>query len=132
MAWVVGNVLGWLGTNWWFNVGWLSGGGPVGPNMWWVVLSTLRLVLIICAVWRLSIMLVVEDGPFGLIAGLRYLRGIRRIGQTGLTTGPDYTAWVCGKCMSVWMAGILLFLPWELSAIFGVSCLALWVGKVWG
>lgn len=54
----------------------------------------LRFVLAALASWRISFLLVREDGPWGIVAGLR------RIGARGLTG----RVLECVKCTGVWVS----------------------------
>lgn len=94
--------------------------------------NPLELLIFGLAVWRLSYMLVEEDGPFEMFNGLRWLVGTRWVfGQPG--TLPTKTTWFdlhwfdkphwvqaivktpygifdCIYCMSVWVAAAFLLL----------------------
>jgi hypothetical protein len=63
----------------------------------------LDLILVGLATWRLSSLLVSEDGPFDVFVHVRRAVGAERPGElTGLAT-----LFTCVWCMSVWIGALL-------------------------
>lgn len=71
-------------------------------------------VLLALATWRISNMLVKEDGPSHVFERLRYRLGIRRDQDNPDVTyakDPDSffaTLFLCPWCLSVWIAGLFV------------------------
>ncbi len=95
--------------------------------------SLLEFLYYALAVWRLSYMLVEEDGPFEMFNGLRWLVGTRWIVPSSVVLQPVKTTWFdqhwfdkphwllaivktpygildCIYCCSAWVAGGFLIL----------------------
>ena len=70
-----------------------------------------ELIIITLATWRLSYMLVTEEGPYQILTRLR-----ARFALGGLTD--------CIYCMSVWVA-LLMWLTWQTDAYPVVMVLAI-------
>lgn len=79
------------------------------------------------ATWRLSRMLVKEDGPGHVFMRLRHATGIEYAPDGSLWSYPDWTPLHCVYCTTLY-AGALLYLlpPWLrlLLAISGIAVLA--------
>jgi hypothetical protein len=60
-------------------------------------------IVLALATWRLTSLLVWEDGPFEVFARLRHLLGVR-YDETGMVYGSNWLAKgvVCPACASVW------------------------------
>jgi hypothetical protein len=101
----------------------------MSPSDWWSV-SPVDFVLLALATWRLTSLLVQEEGPWGIFVKLRYALGVRYDEHSvayGLTTLA--ALFTCMWCASVWTGAIacigylisppivrLLSLPLALSA----------------
>ena len=88
------------------------------------------------AAWRLSRLLVHEDGPYAVLARLRKAVGLRAVVRRGahgeiVTERAALTTWAelfsCVWCMSLWAAA-LLSLPWRvvywLRRVLAVAAIA--------
>lgn len=78
------------------------------------------------AVWRISHMLVKEDGPKDILYNLRERTGIVHDEYGGFASWNDTTPLHCVFCTSVWVAFCLRFLPEFVINIFalsGIACL---------
>jgi hypothetical protein len=103
---------------------------PLSPSDWWSV-GPVDLLLLGLATWRLTSLLVQEEGPWAIFARLRYKLGVRYDEHSepyGLTILGALFA--CMWCASVWTGAIvsiayatfppiarLLSLPLALSTI---------------
>lgn len=83
------------------------------------------------AVWRISNMLVHEWGPFGLLAGIRRLVGIRHDREGNVMTFSHRNVLSCVWCTSIWVALILALvsevLPYSVLVVvyvMGLSAVA--------
>lgn len=75
----------------------------------------LKLALLGLATWRLSSLLVAEDGPFSMFAKMRDVAGVTRPGEiSGLAR-----LFSCVWCMSIWV-GSGLFLAYRFTALLYV------------
>lgn len=81
-----------------------------------------NLLLLSLACWRLTYMLVWEDGPWEVIKRFREWSGIVEDG-TGSENG--WSPLGCMYCTSVWVAGILMILPSWVSKLLAISALAI-------
>lgn len=124
------SVLGALGTNWAYNTGVLGlyvTGGNGGASVLTVWLSAaVRTMLLVVAIWRVSYMFVMEDGPWLIFDRLRRLRGTEVTPNHELVRTRPGTAWSCINCMSIWVAMWLPFLWPPLVAIIALSGGAIW------
>jgi hypothetical protein len=76
--------------------------GSQGPSDWWSV-GPVDFLLLALATWRLTSLLVQEEGPWGIFVKLRYALGVRydeRSVAYGLTTLA--ALFTCMWCASVW------------------------------
>lgn len=65
------------------------------------------------AIWRLSSMIAVEDGPFYVFAKLRHLAGMRYDEHsTPLPQNEFARGLVCVWCLSVWVAMLVSLFYW--------------------
>lgn len=66
------------------------------------------------ATWRISSLLVNEDGPYFAFARLRAMVGVRLDDEfQRVATNPMSGAFICVWCMSVWV-GLCWAMAWEL------------------
>lgn len=82
----------------------------------------MKFVMLALATWRLSYLLVKEEGPGDLALKLRLATGIE-YDVTGKTpvSWPPYNPLHCIFCTSLWAAAILYWLPGGLSSVLGAS-----------
>jgi hypothetical protein len=72
-------------------------------------MNLLDLLLLILATWRLSSMLTQESGPFAIFDRLRFAVGATPTEcHDQVTTGTITNAFCCVKCLSVWVAPVML------------------------
>lgn len=78
------------------------------------MLSLVKLIVLILATWRLTSLLVWEDGPFEAFAHLRYFLGVRYDDYNN-AYGTNWFAKgvICPSCASVWF-GIVLGIAYML------------------
>jgi hypothetical protein len=90
------------------------------------------------ATWRISNLLVNEDGPWDLLARLRWALGIR-YDQTSRPYGTNVFSklWTCLWCISPYIGVLLTFAYWRwsdltllLSLPFALSSMAVIVDRV--
>ena len=76
----------------------------------------LEVVVLVLATWRLTSLLVWEDGPFEMFARLRHLLGVR-YDESSLAYGTNRFAKgvVCPACASVWFGTLwgIAYLLWN-------------------
>jgi hypothetical protein len=92
----------------------------------------LEFVILALATWRLTSLLVWEDGPFEVFAKLRHRLGVR-YNNMNMAYGTNWLAKgvVCPACASVWFGFFwavlyLLWQPaWMLALPFALSALAI-------
>lgn len=77
--------------------------------------AVIDLIALVLAVWRLSYMLIYEDGLFNILDLIR--RGANRIGLGDL--------FACIYCLSVWVGAGLLFITQYEAGVFFIRVLAL-------
>lgn len=82
---------------------------------------TLNIVLRMLAIWRLSNMLVEEDGPGQILRKFRELTGIEHDKGGNKVLWNDYTPLYCVYCTSVWVAGALWFAPSWIIRLLALS-----------
>jgi hypothetical protein len=85
------------------------------------------LVFMAFAVWRLSHMLVYEPGPLDLLWRLRVLTGVECDQDGHPVSWTNRTPLGCIWCTSVWVALVLVLLPIQVSYVFGLSAIAMWL-----
>ena len=90
-------------------------------------------VLIIgLACWRLSSMLVHEDGPKDVLLNIRKRTGIEYDAMGKVTSYPSWNPLYCVWCTSVWTAVALYMLPIQVSAVLAISTIAVALeSKLW-
>lgn len=70
-------------------------------------------LLLAFATWRISSLLVNEDGPYAMFARLRALVGVRHNDEFQPVAGNVVAgAFMCVWCMSVWVGLALSLLSW--------------------
>lgn len=84
------------------------------------------------AVWRLSYLLVKEDGPDRLSRRLREHTGIEYDEHDQVYSYPDWNPLTCVYCTSLWVAMLLYFAPKWLIQILAASAVAVIVEKYHG
>lgn len=91
----------------------------------------IRLIVYALAVWRLTYMLVKEDGPEAIFAIFRAKAGVR-YDPNGQAYGENFLSEVlsCFWCCSVWAAAILLVAPRWVNTVLAGSALAIGLRKV--
>ena len=103
-------------------------------------ISLLEIVILALAVWRLSSMLVNEDGPLHIFHKLRYKMGMRyNENSIEYPTTPLSDLFACVWCMSMWVGfGItVVYLLLEAAAVyiampFALSAVAIMIGRKLG
>jgi hypothetical protein len=100
------------------------------------MLKIINALLLPLATWRVTHLLVYEDGPFDCIAKLRTLAGVR-YDQHNMPYGNNVLAQMlsCIWCLSIWVglfyAVMLLYAPENVMAIlalpFAASALAIFI-----
>ncbi len=79
------------------------------PSHWWADLGAVELFVLGLATWRITSMIVNEEGPFQLFERFRYMIGIRydehseRIATNVFAEGLS-----CVWCTSVWIGGLVV------------------------
>lgn len=80
------------------------------------------------AVWRLSEMLVDEDGPLGMFRELRNRTGLRyswtTSGEYKVSYWPKWNPLHCVYCTSVWVGVVLALMPSWVSRPLALSAIA--------
>lgn len=76
------------------------------------------------ATWRVSHMLVHEDGPYEVFKNLRKGMGFEYDIDGDIIIQPTGSIFSCIYCMSVWVAPIFMVAPAWISKLFAVSALA--------
>jgi hypothetical protein len=73
----------------------------------------LRFVILALATWRMTSLLVWEDGPFEMFARIRHVLGVR-YDETNMAYGSNWFAKgvVCPACASVWFGTLWAVAYW--------------------
>jgi hypothetical protein len=87
--------------------------------------SYLRLVMEGLACWRLSSLLVNEDGPWRVFDRLRRNTGIEYTTQGKIFSWPDWNPLVCIWCTSLWAAPVIHWAPRWFIWLLALSALAI-------
>lgn len=82
------------------------------------------------AVWRISNMLVEEDGPGRVFHKLRELSGIKYNQDDEIESFNDYTPLHCVYCTSIWVAVALSLAPSWFSRLMALSAGAILIDVV--
>jgi hypothetical protein len=77
------------------------------------------------AAWRVSHILVDEDGPYEIFKNFRAFTGIQYDSSGNVTSYPPGSPLMCIYCTSVWVAAALFFLPTWVSKLFAISGIAI-------
>lgn len=88
-------------------------------------MTPFRFVVTALAVWRLSNMLVEEDGPGRIFRRLREASGIEYDDSGEILSHNDYTPLYCVYCTSVWVSIFSFFAPDWLLRLLAISGLAI-------
>ena len=92
----------------------------------------LKVVVLALATWRMTSLLVWEDGPFEIFMRLRYLLGVRYDEQSQIY-GSNWFAKgvVCPACASVWFGTLWAVAYWLWPAVWWIALpLALSAGAI--
>lgn len=83
------------------------------------MLSFENLLILGLATWRISNLLVNEDGPWECLARLRSVLGVR-YDETSRPYGTNVFSklWTCLWCVSPWVGVVLAFAYWRWSSLF--------------
>lgn len=92
----------------------------------------LEIIILALATWRLTSLLVWEDGPFEVFARFRRKCGVR-YDESNMAYGTNWFAkgLICPACASVWFgilwgAGYILWMPtWKVALPFALSAMAI-------
>lgn len=90
------------------------------------------LLVYFLATWRLSYMLVREDGPFKLASKLRDVSGIQHDDEGRIFSYPDWNPLHCVYCTSMWVAIGLYFVPRIVLRTLAASGIAVIIEKYHG
>ncbi len=86
-----------------------------------------QIAIVGAGAWRLSSMLVYEDGPWGIFATMRRRAGIPPEG--GRIDGLFATLLSCLWCTSVWCAlalWALWYVHWAIPGVLAAAAVAIW------
>jgi hypothetical protein len=83
--------------------------------------SLIALLIVSLATWRVSSMLVQEDGPGNCFRRVRERMGFKHDTMGHVIAKPDGNVLGCLWCTSVWVACVLIVLPLALSGILAIS-----------
>lgn len=91
-------------------------------------------LILTLATWRISSLLVNEDGPWDMFTRLRVFAGVRYDGETFQQTASNVVAgaFMCIWCMSIWI-GLILLIAWSLwpqPTLWIATLLALSAGAI--
>ena len=94
-------------------------------------------VLVCLATWRITHLLMVEDGPWFLVRRLRESFGVVHDVDDGSPIAhPDGSVFACFLCLSVWVALVDVLLAWGVLWFvlvpFAVSAVAIWAERWYG
>lgn len=98
-----------------------------GTNLNWLLFD---FVVYALAVWRISHMLVYEEGPVGIFAWMRGKTGIVHDDQGVPIAWPDHNVFRCLWCTSWWVSLGLLALPVVVFVPFAGSAVAIIINKL--
>lgn len=84
-----------------------------------VPLNPFEFVIACLATYRLSRLLVIEDGPFDLIYKLRIKTGIEYDHKGEVISYPSWNPLHCIWCTSIYISG-LVFFTWSLLSYFWI------------
>lgn len=87
------------------------------------------LVVLGLATWRVSNILVHEEGPWYVARKIRQMFGVVH-DDDGPISYPDNSVFACMYCMSVWVGVVMLALPSVCAMPFALSAFAIFVHMV--
>lgn len=92
----------------------------------------MNLIIYALAVWRLSRLLVKEDGPYEIFRRLRIRSGIEyaQFDRDAIASWPDWNPLTCMCCTSVYTAAMLYKMPQSLLNILAASSVAVLLDKI--
>lgn len=83
-----------------------------------------ELLLVALATWRISHMLVYEEGPFGLLTAIRSRFGVEH-DSSGYPVGwPVHSIFACVWCVAWYVGAVLLLCWWAVPAIVVLAAIA--------
>lgn len=82
------------------------------------------------AVYRVSRLLVEEDGPFRVLYNLRKKTGIQYTTYGEVFSYPDWNPLACMYCTSIWVGILMACLPRRLSVPFALSAIVVLIKGV--
>lgn len=80
-------------------------------------MGIVELIVYALATWRLTTLLMDEDGPFDILKKLREFLGVNNEESEGFF----YKLFNCHWCLSMWTAAAMFLLPFPVAAIFSLS-----------
>ena len=86
-------------------------------------------VLYALAVWRLSVLLVREEGPFGVARKLRVASGIEYDVLGRPVSWPTWNPLHCTNCTSIWVACVLVLVPGWVYNLFAASAVTVLIER---
>lgn len=88
-----------------------------------LVLLMLELVTRSLAIWRISRLLVAENGPFDVIKKLRILTGIvyNSYDDSTVVSYPVWNPLHCIYCTSIWVMVVIVFVPKKVVNLIGAN-----------
>jgi hypothetical protein len=108
------------------------------PSHWWTDIGALEFLILGLAVWRLTSLIVNEDGPLYLFERFRYWVGVRRT-EENVPYGKNVIAegLTCVWCASVWVSllAIVLYVIFPtqtliVSLVLSISTISILIEKV--
>lgn len=102
------------------------------PNDWLVA------VILCAAAWRVTHLLMYEDGPFLVMRRIRAATGVLHSKDDGKPIAhPEGNVFACFLCLSIWVSvamALLLLVPpaWVLLVPFAISGVAIWLQDLYG
>ncbi len=101
------------------------------PSHWWTDIGAVELLILGLATWRLTSMIVNEDGPLYLFERFRYWVGVRRT-EDNVPFGTNVFAegLSCIWCSSFWVAGLLIVSYIVAPMITLIACVILTLSAI--
>lgn len=93
-------------------------------------LEIFDMILMGLATWRISSLLVREDGPYYVFKKIRERCGFEYDNDGSLVSYPSNHVLRCTWCTSFWVAIVVMFVPTVILWPFAVSASAIVVDKV--
>lgn len=82
----------------------------------------MSIVLYLLATWRVTHLLIKENGPFNVFGHIRAKLGVDE--EDG---SYRYEITVCYYCLSIWVGLVLLFVPWQFNLVMSASVVTIWL-----